>query len=177
MGNEQWAITSRDPWCTFYPLCGKVATGDRPLPCGKKSPQATDRPTPMREVHSADPQRTPALPLPSPRGGEGSDRGAGPVRSRSVRGWAQADSRPWNVRSTDGAPAPRRGKRQFLHLGLRRKRLLKPAPPKVLSPPLLPRSAQKSWRDAEFEPHAQPALVRRRLGKVPPRVTSLARGM
>ena len=37
----------------------------------------------------------------------------------------------------------------------------------VLSPPL-PRSAQKSWRDAEFEPHASLALMRRRLGQVPP---------
>ena len=44
----------------------------------------------------------------------------------------------------------------------------------VLSSPL-PRSAQKSWRDAEFEPHASLALMRRRLGQVPPQVTSCSR--
>lgn len=37
----------------------------------------------------------------------------------------------------------------------------------VLSPPL-PRSAQKSWRDAEFHSHATLALMRRHLNEVPP---------
>lgn len=37
----------------------------------------------------------------------------------------------------------------------------------VLSPPL-PRSAQRSWRDAGFTPHTGLALMRRRLDSVPP---------
>ncbi len=37
----------------------------------------------------------------------------------------------------------------------------------VLSPPL-PRSAQKTWRQADFLPHSSLALMRRNLGPVPP---------
>lgn len=82
------------------------------------------------------------------------------------RGWARAESRPWN----DTVP--------MAHLRLVRgggssfiadcvEALEDAGATAVLSPPL-PRSAQKSWRDAEFQPHAALALMRRRLGQVPP---------
>lgn len=82
------------------------------------------------------------------------------------RGWARAESRPWN----DAVP--------MAHLRLVRgggsgfiadcvTALEEAGATAVLSPPL-PRSAQKLWRDAEFQPHAALALMRRHLGQVPP---------
>lgn len=88
----------------------------------------------------------------------------GPVTLR--RGWARAESRPWN----DAVP--------MAHLRLIRgggsgfiadcvAALAEAGATAVLSPPL-PRSAQRSWRDADFRAHASLALLRRRLGTVPP---------
>jgi len=88
----------------------------------------------------------------------------GPVTIR--RGWARAESRPWN----DAVP--------MAHLRLVRGNgqsfiadcvyvLTEVGATAVLSPPL-PRSAQQSWLDAKFRPHASLALMRRHLNKVPP---------
>lgn len=82
------------------------------------------------------------------------------------RGWARAESRPWN----DSVPMAqlrlvRGGGSGFIADCV--EALSEAGAAAVLSPPL-PRSAQRSWREAEFQPHAALALMRRRLGQVPP---------
>lgn len=92
--------------------------------------------------------------------------GEWPGRVTLRRGWARAESRPWN----DAV--------DFAHL-----RLVRGAGPSfiddcavtltdigasgVLSPPL-PRVAQTLWCQVGFAPHASLALMRRRLARVPP---------
>jgi ribosomal protein S18 acetylase RimI-like enzyme len=82
------------------------------------------------------------------------------------RGWARAESRPWNeVVPMAHLRLVRGGGPSFITdcvdavcgLGANG----------VLSPPL-PRSAQKTWIDARFEPHADLALFRRPLDNIPP---------
>lgn len=88
----------------------------------------------------------------------------GPVTIR--KGWARAESRPWNDAVS------------MAHLRLVRgngsgfisecvEALNEAGAAAVLSPPL-PRSAQQSWRDAAFRPHASLALMRRHLNQAPP---------
>lgn len=88
----------------------------------------------------------------------------GPITLR--RGWSRAESRPWN----DVIP--------MAHLRLIRgggpgflvdcvDALLELGASGVLSPPL-PRSAQRSWRDADFHDHADLSLLRKELNRLPP---------
>lgn len=88
----------------------------------------------------------------------------GPVTLR--KGWARAESRQWN----DAVP--------MAHLRLVRgngsgflgdcvEALTTAGATAVLSPPL-PRSAQRSWRQASFRPHSSLALLRRTLDRIPP---------
>jgi ribosomal protein S18 acetylase RimI-like enzyme len=85
----------------------------------------------------------------------------GPVTLR--RGWARADSRPWN----DAVPLAhlrmQRGSAGFIGDCVDTLREL--GVPGVLSPPL-PQSAQRLWREAAFEPHTELALFRLELGAV-----------
>lgn len=87
----------------------------------------------------------------------------GPITLR--RGWARAESRPWN----DAVPLAhlrmQRGTSMFIGDCVEALREL--GAPGVLSPPL-PRSAQRLWREASFEPHAELALLRLDLGEVRP---------
>jgi ribosomal protein S18 acetylase RimI-like enzyme len=96
----------------------------------------------------------------------------GPVTIR--RGWARAESRPWN----DAVP--------MAHLRLVRghgsgfitdcvNALGEVGATAVLSPPL-PRSAQQAWREADFQPYASLALMRRSLDPVPPPGHIIAEG-
>ena len=81
------------------------------------------------------------------------------------KGWARAQSRPWN----DAVPLAHlrmhRGNAAFIGDCVETLRDL--GAPGVLSPPL-PSSAQRLWREARFEPHAELALLRldidRRIG-------------
>jgi ribosomal protein S18 acetylase RimI-like enzyme len=81
------------------------------------------------------------------------------------KGWARAQSRPWN----DAVPLAhlrmQRGNAAFIGDCVETLRDL--GAPGVLSPPL-PSSAQRLWREARFEPHAELALLRldidRRIG-------------
>ncbi|HEX5631007.1 MAG TPA: GNAT family N-acetyltransferase [Acidimicrobiia bacterium] len=88
----------------------------------------------------------------------------GPVTLR--KGWARAESRPWN----DAVP--------MAHLRLVRgngsgfigecvEALTAAGATAVLSPPL-PRSAQRTWRQARFQPHSTLALLRRPLDRLAP---------
>jgi ribosomal protein S18 acetylase RimI-like enzyme len=92
--------------------------------------------------------------------------GSWPGRIYLSRGWSRAESRPWN----DAIPKA--------HLRLVRgggsgfisdcaDALSGAGAAGVLSPPL-PRSAQRTWRAAEFESHASLKLMRRRLAPLPP---------
>ena len=89
-----------------------------------------------------------------------------PGRVTLRRGWARAESRPWNDTI------------DLAHLRLVRgggptfiddcsDALAEVGAAGVLSPPL-PRTAQSMWCDAGFAPYASLSLMRRRLGKVPP---------
>jgi ribosomal protein S18 acetylase RimI-like enzyme len=73
------------------------------------------------------------------------------------RGWARADSRPWN----DSVPLAhlrmQRGNAAFI--GDCVEALQELGAPGVLSPPL-PESAQRLWLEAKFRPHAELALLR-----------------
>lgn len=100
--------------------------------------------------------------------------GSWPGKVSLRRGWARAESRPWN----DAIP--------MAHLRLLRgggssfildcvTALCAAGADGVLSPPL-PRSAQRTWREAAFEPRASLALMRRRLGQVPPPGRIVAEG-
>ncbi|MDP2623086.1 MAG: hypothetical protein Q8Q29_04750, partial [Actinomycetota bacterium] len=82
------------------------------------------------------------------------------------KGWARAESRPWNevvpmahLRLVRGGGAP------FISDCVDTLRGV--GATAVLSPPL-PRSAQKTWCDASFEHHADLALLRRTLDRIPP---------
>lgn len=82
------------------------------------------------------------------------------------KGWARAESRPWNevvpmahLRLVRGGGAP------FITDCVDTLRGV--GATAVLSPPL-PRSAQKTWCDASFEHHADLALLRRTLDRIPP---------
>lgn len=82
------------------------------------------------------------------------------------RGWARAESRPWN----DVVPMAhlrlmRGGGTQFLSDCV--DALREVGASAVLSPPL-PRSAQQTWCDAEFVHHADLALLRTTLDRIPP---------
>lgn len=92
--------------------------------------------------------------------------GIWPGRVVLRKGWARAESRPWN----DAV--------EMAHLRLVRgggpgfiaecvAALSDVGADGVLSPPL-PRSAQKLWCEADFEPYASLALMKRRLARVPP---------
>jgi len=79
------------------------------------------------------------------------------------KGWARAESRPWN----DAVPLAhlrmQRGNAAFI--GDCVDALLEMGAPGVLSPPL-PSSAQRLWKEARFLPHAELALLRLDVEKV-----------
>lgn len=82
------------------------------------------------------------------------------------KGWARAESRPWNdvvpmaqLRLVRGGGTP------FISDCV--DALREVGATAVLSPPL-PRSAQKTWCDAEFVHHADLALLRTTLDRIPP---------
>ncbi|HSM01702.1 MAG TPA: GNAT family N-acetyltransferase [Acidimicrobiia bacterium] len=82
------------------------------------------------------------------------------------KGWARAESRPWNevipmahLRLVRGGGAP------FITDCVETLRGV--GATAVLSPPLT-RSAQKTWCEAAFEHHADLALLRRNLDQIPP---------
>lgn len=85
----------------------------------------------------------------------------GPVTIR--RGWARAESRPWN----DAVPMAHlrmlRGGSAFI--GECVEALTGLGAPGVLSPPL-PLSAQRLWKEADFVQHAALQLLRLELGEV-----------
>lgn len=92
--------------------------------------------------------------------------GVWPGRVVLRKGWARAESRPWND-AVDWAHLRlvRGGGSGFV--GECADALAGAGADGVLSPPL-PRSAQAAWCDAGFERYARLALMRRRLSSVPP---------
>jgi len=124
-------------------------------------------PTPDHDLEEAPRIPRPPAPIPS-RNVTVKVRieGSWPGQVTLRKGWARAESRPWN----DAVP--------MAHLRLVRgngsgfivdcvEALAEAGAAGVLSPPL-PRAAQKWWRDADFRPHASLALMRRQLGRIPP---------
>jgi len=82
------------------------------------------------------------------------------------KGWARAESRPWNeVVPMAHLRLCRGGGPSFIDDCV--DALGEVGVTGVLSPPLPP-SAQKSWRDASFDRHADLALFRRELDRIPP---------
>jgi len=81
------------------------------------------------------------------------------------RGWARAESRPWNEVVPLAHLRMQRGNAAFI--GDCVEALTEMGAPGVLSPPL-PLSAQRLWREADFRPHAELALLRLDLGQVRP---------
>ncbi|MBU1226404.1 MAG: GNAT family N-acetyltransferase [Actinobacteria bacterium] len=79
------------------------------------------------------------------------------------KGWARAESRPWN----DAVPLAhlrmQRGNASFIEECV--EALLEMGAPGVLSPPL-PSSAQRLWREAQFLPHAELSLLRLDLDRI-----------
>jgi len=73
------------------------------------------------------------------------------------RGWARAESRPWNKEVPLAHLRMQRGNSAFI--GDCVEALCELGAPGVLSPPL-PLSAQRLWREADFLPHAELALLR-----------------
>lgn len=80
------------------------------------------------------------------------------------RGWARAESRPWNDSVALAHLRMQRGSSSFI--GDCVEALDEMGAPGVLSPPL-PRSAQRLWLEAGFEPYAELALLRLDLVDVP----------
>lgn len=86
----------------------------------------------------------------------------GPITLR--KGWARAQSRPWNDVVAMAHLRPLRGGGSaFLSDCVEAIHGI--ADSRVLSPPL-PRSAQQAWHEASFEPHADLALMRRDLDRI-----------
>ena len=82
------------------------------------------------------------------------------------KGWARAESRPWNsVVPMAHLRLVRGGGSAFLAECVHTLAGIGAAP--VLSPPL-PSSAQKTWREADFERHADLVLLRRILDRIDP---------
>lgn len=81
------------------------------------------------------------------------------------KGWARADSRPWNDAVDLAHLRMQRGNASFIEDCV--DALLELGAPGVLSPPL-PESAQRLWREASFESHAELALLKRDLDSVRP---------
>lgn len=81
------------------------------------------------------------------------------------KGWARADSRPWNDTVDLAHLRMQRGNAAFIVECVEALREL--GVPGVLSPPL-PESAQRLWKEARFEPHAELALLKLDLGSVRP---------
>jgi ribosomal protein S18 acetylase RimI-like enzyme len=81
------------------------------------------------------------------------------------KGWARADSRPWNDTVPLAHLRMQRGNTPFIVDCVDALREL--GAPGVLSPPL-PQSAQRLWREADFRPHAELALLRLSLGATRP---------
>lgn len=88
----------------------------------------------------------------------------GPIILR--RGWARAESRPWNaVVPMAHLRLLRGGGSSFIADCVDTLRAIGAS--KVLSPPLPP-SAQQAWHAAAFRPHAELALMRRTLTRIGP---------
>jgi len=81
------------------------------------------------------------------------------------RGWARAESRPWNNAVPMAHLRMLRGGSAFI--GECVDALTDLGAAGVLSPPL-PLSAQRLWREADFVPHAELQLLRLELGEVRP---------
>jgi len=79
------------------------------------------------------------------------------------KGWARADSRPWNDAVPMAHLRMQRGNAAFISECV--EALLEMGAPGVLSPPL-PASAQRLWREAQFQMHAELALLRMEVDKV-----------
>lgn len=81
------------------------------------------------------------------------------------KGWARANSRPWNDTVRMAHLRMLRGTAPFIGECVDALREL--GAPGVLSPPL-PAAAQRVWKEANFVPHAELLLLRLDLDRIPP---------